>query len=306
VTGLPLLLYVPGLLPKPEPRVHAEALLRCLVAGVRRVDSTAGAGIAAEPRCFDVVSWTYDFYGEYRDFAIDAAAVDAVIEQPAASRTDRAQASSLRRRLIRRMFLLGDRLPFLIPHIANERMQLHLRDLRRYLRNRNDIAEHVRQMLKMALRAAAEAQRPILLIGHSMGSVIAYDSLWQMTHGHRDHVRIGLLLTMGSPLGQRFIQSRLAGCDRRGAARYPGNFRRWINLTARGDLTAVDPTLADDFSEMVELGLVESIEDFEVHNYFRLAGELNVHAEYGYLVNEVTAGIVAEWWRSCPHTTGPR
>ena len=55
--------------------------------------------------------------------------------------------------------------------------------------------------------------------------------------------------------------------------------------------------LQNDFGEMVQLGLVESIEDREVYNYFRLEGELNVHAEYGYLVNEVTAGYVSEWWR---------
>ena len=33
-------------------------------------------------------------------------------------------------------------MPFLIPHIANERLELHLRDLRRYVRNRDEIAEH--------------------------------------------------------------------------------------------------------------------------------------------------------------------
>ena len=48
---------------------------------------------------------------------------------------------------------------------------------------------------------------------------------------------------------------------------------------------------------MVDVGLVEYIEDRVVHNYFRLDGELNVHAEYGYLVNEATARIVGNWWR---------
>ena len=44
--------------------------------------------------------------------------------------------------------------------------------------------------------------------------------------------------------------------------------------------------------------LIEDIEDRPLFNYFRLNGHLNVHAEYGYLVNEVTARIVAEWWNS--------
>jgi pimeloyl-ACP methyl ester carboxylesterase len=189
-------------------------------------------------------------------------------------------------------------MPFLIPHMTNDRLELHLRDLRRYQRNENEIAEHTRQMLKMPLRSAAESGRPVLLIAHSMGSVIAWDSLWQMSRNDRDQVHIDTLLTMGSPLGQRFVQRRLQGYHEVGDNRCPGGIGRWINLAAVGDLTAVDPVLADDFKSMVECGLVSSIEDHELHNYFRLDGALNVHAEYGYLANSVTAGIVADWWTS--------
>ena len=33
----PRIIYIPGLLPKPEPGVHRDALLRCLLAGVGRM-----------------------------------------------------------------------------------------------------------------------------------------------------------------------------------------------------------------------------------------------------------------------------
>ena len=33
----PIVLYVPGLLPKPESGVHRDALLRCLLAGLERL-----------------------------------------------------------------------------------------------------------------------------------------------------------------------------------------------------------------------------------------------------------------------------
>ena len=299
---LPLILYVPGLLPKPEPRAHRDALFRCLIAGMRRHDAKAALDLAANLHCFDVVSWTYDFYKEHRDIGLDAAAIDAVVAQSEASLDDIVEASSWRRRLARRMFALADVMPFLIPHVANERMTLHLRDLLRYQHDRDDIAEHTRQMLKMPLRAAAEAGRPVLLLAHSMGSVIAWDSLWQMSHNDRDHVRVDLLLTMGSPLGQRFIQRRLFGHDEQGARRYINGVRQWTNLSALGDLTAIDPELADDFAPMVEYGLVESIEDHSLSNYFRLDGDLNVHAEYGYLANKVTAQVVIDWWRSVRST----
>jgi len=298
VTELPLILYVPGLLPKPEPGPHRDALFRCLIAGIRRHDEKVALDIAANLHCFDVISWTYDFYKSHRAIAIDQAAIEAVIQQDSASKEDIVEATSWQRRVARWIFSLADVMPFLIPHIANERLELHMRDLRRYVRNSNEIAEHTRQMLKIPLRAAAEAGRPILLIGHSMGSVIAWDSLWQLAHSDDDHVAVDLFLTMGSPLGQHYIQRRLQGGAESGASRFVSGIRRWVNLTAVGDLTAIDPVLADDFAEMVDLGMVESIDDHVLHNYFRLDGVLNVHAEYGYLANDVTARLVSDWWRS--------
>jgi hypothetical protein len=298
VSQHPLIIYVPGLLPKPESATHRAALLRCLLAGVQRIDANIAMQIAAAEDSFDIVAWTYDFYSEHRDFALDAAAVDAVVLQSEPSEQDRKEATSLRRRLLRELFRLGDLMPFLIPHIATERMALHLRDLRRYVQNRNDIAENVRQRLKLPLRVAHAAGRPILLIAHSMGSVIAFETLWQLSRMDRDDVRVDTLLTMGSPLGQHYIQKRIKGRDAIGAVRFPGNIRRWINLAAIGDLTAIDPTLQDDFGAMLEYGLVECIDDRATYNWFRLNGELNPHAEFGYLVNAVTAGVVVDWWRA--------
>lgn len=294
----PLILYIPGLLPKPEPGVHKVALRRCLVEGLRRLDPAIASNIANAERSFDVVAWTFDFYREHRDFSLDARSIDALIEQLEPGGEDIAEASSRGKRLLRWVYRVGDMFPFLIPHIASERVELHLRDLRRYVRNGNAIGDHTREMLKMPLRAAAEAGRPVLLIAHSMGSVIAYDALWEMSHDGRDDVEVSLLVTTGSPLGQTYLQRRILGHDQSGLARYPTNIRRWINLAAAGDMTAIDPVLKNDFTEMIELELVEDIKDIEVFNHFRLDGELNVHAEYGYLINEVTAGIVAEWWRA--------
>ena len=294
----PLILYIPGLLPKPEPGVHKVALRRCLVEGVRRLDPQIANDIANSERSFDVVAWTYDFYREHRDFSLDAASVDTLIERANATQQDIVEASSAGKRLLRWIYRVGDMFPFLIPHLASERVELHMRDLRRYVRNVNDIGEHTREMLKMPLRAAHESHRPVLLIAHSMGSVIAYDSLWEMSHDARDELQLDVFLTMGSPLGQNYLQRRILGHDLSGTARYPENIRRWINLAAVGDMTAIDPVLKNDFGEMLDLDIVECIDDIEIYNFFRLQGELNVHAEYGYLVNNVTAGIVADWWRA--------
>ena len=292
----PLILYIPGLLPKPEPAIHSEALARCLLTGVRRIDPAVADAIEAA-EAFDIVSWTFDFYGTHRDFELDRAAIEAVVEQVEADEKDIAEATSWSRHLTRWLYRLGDLVPFLIPHVANEKAAVHLRDLQRYLGDDNGIATHARRMLKMRLRAADEAAQPVLLIAHSMGSVIAYDSLWEMSHSSRDHLRLDMLLTMGSPLGQNYMQKRLKGAGQPGYAQFPTNIGRWKNLAAIGDLTALDRRLSDDFDGMLELGLLETFEDERLLNWFRLEGQLNVHAEYGYLVNEKTARTIVEWWR---------
>jgi len=298
----PLIIYVPGLLPKPKPGLHRQGLLRCIVAGLRRIDVAVADAVEANPENFELVSWTFEFYGAHRDYELDRSAIDAVIEQRQASARDIAEASAWSRRLTRWIYALGDMLPFLIPHLASERMEVHLRDLKRYERNKEAIADRIKRMLKVPLLAASGGQRPVLLIAHSMGSIIAYDSLWELSHEHGNPADVDLLLTMGSPLGQRFMQKRIRGHDKSGRERYPHNIRHWTNLTAVGDLTAIDPWLGKDFAEMIELGVVGAIDDRRVSNYFRLDGKLNVHAEYGYLANGKTAHTIAEWWRG--HDSG--
>ena len=182
----PLILYVPGLLPKPEAGVHKQALRRCLAEGLRRHDAEVADEFGASVRSFDLVAWTYDFYREHRDFGLDAESIDDLLGRPDASEQDIVEASSPGKRLMRWLYRVGNLFPFLIPHIADERVELHLRDLMRYVHNRNDIASHTREMLKMPLRAAWESGRPVLLAAHSMGSVIAYEALWEMSRDRRD------------------------------------------------------------------------------------------------------------------------
>jgi hypothetical protein len=293
----PLILYIPGLKPKPEYSLHREQILRCMLEGVTRIDPATAKEMEQDEHFFDLVSWTYDFYGVHRDINIDLADIDAVLRKSAASEEDKEFATSLKRRFIRWLYRAADHLPFLIPHFASEDVELQLRDLRRYAKNVDDIAEIIRREVKLRLRAAASAGRPILMYGHSMGSVIAYDTLWQLSHEPAEDVEIDLWLTTGSPLGQRLIQKRLKGFAREGVERYPVNVRRWTNIAAIGELTAIDMNLNNDFAEMVNLGLVEDIVDLETYNFYRMNGVLNVHTEYGYLVNEVTATVIRNWWR---------
>ena len=298
----PLLVYVPGLKPKPEAQLHREQLLRCLLTGVSRLDADVARWLQDDD-AFELVSWTYDFYGEHRDISQDLEDIDAVIAAERASEDDIVAATSWRRRFLIWLFHAADYLPFLVPRLATEEIEVHLQDFFRFVRNNRNIAEDAREKLKRVLRDAADHRRPVLLLAHSMGSVIAFDALWQMTHREGSEAAVDLFVTSGSPLGQKIVQRRLLGRNESGAQRYPGNIGDWINIAALGELTAIDRTLNDDFRAMIRHGLVADIRDVEVFNYYHMHGALNVHAEYGYLVNEVTARSVCDWYRI---VTAPR
>lgn len=293
----PLIIFVPGMKPKPEPDVHRDALWRCLHEGLKRVDAPVAEQFAASERHFERANWTWAFYQRYRDFSIDAPGIEALLEQPAPSEADREEALAWRTRLKRFIYLLGDTLPFLIKSLAGDDMRVTLADVARYIDNKDGIGDRVRADLMTHLRNAAKSERPVLLLGHSLGSVISWDALWELSHRHKTPVGVDVFMTLGSPLGNRVIQRGLRGRHAIGAGRYPNNIRRWVNMVARGELTALDRRMRNDFAEMEALGCVDSIEDYDVFNHYRENGRLLVHSEYGYLVNETTAGIVAQWWR---------
>jgi hypothetical protein len=154
----------------------------------------------------------------------------------------------------------------------------------------------VRATLRASLEAAWRRGERVLLLGHSLGSVVAYDTLWELTHVDESSGDVPLLMTLGSPLATHFVQRSLKGAQEVGVQRYPHNIRRWVNLTARGDTTALQPRVKPLYGEMVELKLVDSIEDFvEFDNFFRSSLGLNPHEAYGYLAQPLLAQIVGDW-----------
>jgi hypothetical protein len=166
----------------------------------------------------------------------------------------------------------------------------------RYLKNRDGVGAAVRAALRIKLETAWRDSEPVLLFGHSLGSVIAYDTLWELTHEHGSKGEVSLLITFGSPLATQFVQRSVSGAKAVGAARYPHNIRRWVNLTARGDTTALHPRVKPLYHEMLDLDLTDSIEDFvEFDNFFRGSLGLNPHEAYGYLAQPLLAEIVGDF-----------
>ncbi|MGK5682406.1 SAV_2336 N-terminal domain-related protein [Actinoplanes sp. URMC 104] len=109
-----------------------------------------------------------------------------------------------------------------------------LTELTRYL-SRPDVRRAVRRRLTDELRR----YRPNVVIAHSIGTVMAYEALWEASD-----VPVELFVTLGSPLGLSSVMSALdpAPVDGRGAR--PPGVRSWANLAEAGDVIAVPRNLS--------------------------------------------------------------
>lgn len=293
------IIFVPGKNPKPSPEDHRALLWRCLRRGLDLVDPGGAQRMAAHPDCFQLVSWNAMYYGQVKDVDEDVPWIEALCHKTGPDAADVREALSWRNKRARVLYTLGDLFPALIPLLPDPAVKSTIRETERYFRNQGSIGTHVRELLKAPLRQAFAAGDRVLVIGHSMGAVIAYDALWELTHLEANPGKVDLLLTLGSPLGMRFVQERLLGfCDPYGQ-RFPCNIRHWVNIAAHGDLTALDPEVRNDFLPMIEQGCAESIEDRHrgVFNYFRNDQGMNMHRSYGYLVEQHVARAILAWWQ---------
>lgn len=291
------IIFVPGMKPKPPPDVLRRELVRVLLAGLARVRPQAAEWLAARPDRFSLIAWTYLLYGRHRSIELDRPGIERLLREGEVAPSDIRALDSWPVRLIRLRHVVGDNLPFVGRLFAEPALRTTVLEASRYLANSDGLGDTIRALLHAALARAWADDEAVLLIGHSLGSVIAYDTLWELSHGVSPaRGRVDLFMTIGSPLGTRFIRRSLRGANERGSKRYPTNVRRWVNLSARGDLTALYPRLSPAFREMGALKLVETIEDYvDLTNHFYSDIGLNVHESYGYLANPFVARVIADW-----------
>ncbi|HVW45389.1 MAG TPA: serine peptidase [Amycolatopsis sp.] len=88
-----------------------------------------------------------------------------------------------------------------------------------------------REAARTAVAQAIAKYRPDVLLAHSLGSVVAYETLW--AHQNLD---VPLLVTLGSPLAMpRLVLPRLEP----GEAARPPQVGRWVNLADVADIVAL-------------------------------------------------------------------
>lgn len=93
-----------------------------------------------------------------------------------------------------------------------------------------------------------------VLIGHSLGSVVAYEAL-----AANPGWPVRALVTLGSPLGiRRLVFDRLRPPPADGRGSWPGGIAAWTNVSDRGDVVALAKELAPLFDDRIRDVLVHN------------------------------------------------
>ncbi len=107
------------------------------------------------------------------------------------------------------------------------------------------VRAELRRRLLDVLREASERAEKIILVTHSMGTMVAYDVLRNCA----GCPPVDTLFTLGSPLGIQEVQDELVATNRK-AVDFPATaLRRWVNVYDPLDVVCgADPILANDFA----------------------------------------------------------
>ncbi|MCK5145125.1 hypothetical protein KAR48_00120 [bacterium] len=138
-------------------------------------------------------------------------------------------------------------------------------------------------------------RKKIMLIAHSMGSIVAYDILKRYV----PHIQVDTFVTVGSPLGLPIFIHRnaMTGCDlgqRKPCV--PDNIcTAWHNLSDLHDPIAMNYNLGDDYTAN-QTGV--GVTDWEVHNRYIHNDEHNPHKSFGYLQCPELAQICHKFLKS--------
>lgn len=121
----------------------------------------------------------------------------------------------------------------------------------------------------------------IMILSHSMGTIIAYDVLQFELKNQNIHT----FVTMGSPLGLPFIRAKIAKELRTAnndlKIRTPECVSSsWLNFADLEDKIALNFDLNNDFSSNSH-GI--QVIDYEIYNDYSINGDRNPHKIYGYL-----------------------
>lgn len=152
-------------------------------------------------------------------------------------------------------------------HTSSFTIEKFLRDVFVYTTNR-EVARQINAIVEAEIR-----DEPTIVIGHSLGSVVAYNVLMK----NKAKLKLRKFITVGSPLGIKAISSKL------GVAENPAASVGWFNAYDERDIVALNPLTAPFFGA-----------DPAVENYDRVKNSTdNRHGIVGYLNDVEVAKQIA-------------
>ncbi|MDP9788995.1 hypothetical protein [Agrobacterium tumefaciens] len=156
-----------------------------------------------------------------------------------------------------------------IPGISAYSIQRVTRDVYIYL-SRSKVRGHINRIVEDAIKN----QGPVVVVGHSLGSVVGYDVL----RSNAD-LEVSSYITIGSPLGVGPIMRVLRPIN------YPSRVRKWFNAYDDRDVVALNPLDTKYFP--VQGGTVE--------NYDKVRNRTdNAHGISGYLSDSLVGDRLFE------------
>jgi hypothetical protein len=179
-------------------------------------------------------------------------------------------------------------------------LKRYFRDLEIYYRDENKdekgITRKVRDLIRTRVAQTLEKYRDyqIMLIAHSMGSIITFDVLTFIV----PEIKIDVFVTIGSPLGLPVVVSKIAAEQKRKLngsnimVTPPGVSSGWFNFTDILDNVALQYKLADEFSKN-EQGV--SPVDSLVSNNYEINGIKNPHKSFGYLRTPELSKVISDF-----------
>jgi hypothetical protein len=155
------------------------------------------------------------------------------------------------------------------------------------------VKERIKQRLLETLEKYKDDE--ILLVSHSMGSIVAFDVLSFMAKG----LRVNTFVTIGSPLGMPMIISKVANQykqnprGKREMITPPCICNKWINLYDILDKITFSYSLGkrykpNDYN-------IKPIDSEVINDYHNAKGEHNPHKSYGYLRTKEFASLLNDF-----------
>ncbi|MEV1023098.1 antibiotic ABC transporter ATP-binding protein [Streptomyces sp. NPDC050264] len=180
----------------------------------------------------------------------------------------------LKRPMVRRALNALTHAPY-FARVAEPLLIFGLKQVHRYF-NEPGLRDRIQEAVARAIGPDTR-----VLVGHSLGSVAAYELLCNETvRAAHPEWRIPTLVTLGSPLGLRgLIFDRLIPAPQRGNGVWPSGIQNWTNIADASDIVALVKDLAPRFGPQID--------DHEIDN------GTEMHSMSRYLTAPVTGRAIA-------------